>query len=178
MNEDPDKKYRRSTLTHLWPQYQLKDLIKIILTVTFLVSSIAMYRYEPPPRSINIPPESVRNTSDTHDPPTVHENPYGFHPFYQVHGRVQYKNPAIDLCHGIDPQKTILLTILSRASNVHIREAIRQTWGAVRLYNDIEIRLVFIVGVDDGMIRQIEIEQSIYHGVYRPSGRSFFFSIH
>jgi hypothetical protein len=76
------------------------------------------------------------------------------------------------------PSKTLLLAILSRASNVHIREAIRQTWGAVRIYNDIEIRMTFIVGVDDGMIKQIEIEQKIYHGKFHFDKEVFLLLLH
>ncbi|CAF0766789.1 unnamed protein product [Adineta ricciae] len=94
------------------------------------------------------------------------DNPYGFHPFYQAHKRIQFQNPpTYNPCRNIDPSRTLLLAILSRASNVHIREAIRQTWGAMKVYNNIEIRVSFIVGVDDGMLKQIAMEQSIYHDV-------------
>ena len=119
-----------------------------------------MHLYKP---SSSVDSARMNNNMNTSSV-SVEDNPYGFHPFYQIHGRVQYTNPSVNLCDGIDPTRTLLLAILSRESNVHIREAIRQTWGAIRIYNDIEIRLVFIVGVDDGMLRQIEIEQQIYHG--------------
>lgn len=164
MFEDPDKKNRRRNLAALWAQRTTSDVVKIILIFVFLIASIFLYRYEPPtPRPIPLK-ESEKKTLTNSNETLADENPYGFHPFYQVHGRIEYKNPRINLCQGIDPERTILLTILSRASNVHIREAIRQTWGAIRIYNDIEVRLMFIVGVDDGMLKQIEIEQMIYHG--------------
>ncbi|CAF0803711.1 unnamed protein product [Didymodactylos carnosus] len=86
-------------------------------------------------------------------------------PLYLVHKRLGFKNPAISPCDQLNPARTLLITILSRSSNAHIREAIRQTWGALRTYNSIEVRLMFLVGVDDAMLKQIEIEQSIYHDV-------------
>ena len=136
------------------------DLLKILLIIFLLGASLCMHIYVPP---ANMEHVSVYKNITTPSVP-VEDNPYGFHPFYQVHGRVQFTNPSVNLCDGIDPKRTLLLTILSRASNVHIREAIRQTWGAIRIYQEIEVRLVFIVGVDDGMLKQIEIEQQIYHG--------------
>lgn len=164
--DDLDQKHRRRNFAALWAQRTTADVVKIILIVILLISSILLYRYDPPaPTLVNQPGENFTGkTFLNQSEPVVDDNPYGFHPFYQVHGRVEFKNPAINLCQGIDPDKTLLLTILSRASNVHIREAIRQTWGGIRVYNDIEVRLMFIVGVDDGMVRQIEIEQLIYHG--------------
>jgi hypothetical protein len=136
------------------------DLLKIVMIIVLLGASVWMHLYEP---MSNMESANMNNSLITRSV-RVDDNPYGFHPFYQVHERVQYKNPSVNLCDGMDPKRTLLLTILSRASNVHIREAIRQTWGATRIYQDIEIRLVFIVGVDDGMLKQIEIEQEIYHG--------------
>ena len=164
ISEDLDQKHRRRNLAALWAQRTATDVVKIILIFIFLISSILLYRYDPPAPTHQSAENSTGKTLPNQSVPVVDDNPYGFHPFYQVHGRVEFKNPAINLCQGIDPDKTILLTILSRASNVHIREAIRQTWGGIRVYNEIEVRLMFIVGVDDGMIRQIKIEQMIYHG--------------
>lgn len=150
----------KSMQTNIAPDY-----LKFIAIIILLISSMIMYKYEPSPiiRRVN---NITQNLSNQLQKGNTDENPYGFHPFYQVHRRIQYKNPAISACHGMDPSKTILLVILSRASNAHIREAIRQTWGAVKVYNDIEIRLTFVVGVDDGMLKQIEIEQAIYHGKF------------
>ena len=138
------------------------DYLKLVIIVILLIASGIIFNYEPPKiiRRVNHRPVPMNRTQTKG---TIN-NPHGFHAFYQVHERVKYKNPTMNACDGIDPSRTILLAILSRASNVHIREAIRQTWGSIRIYNEIEIRLTFIVGVDDGMIRQIEIEQSIYHG--------------
>jgi len=145
------------------------DYLKLMASILLLTGSVIMYNYEPPPMIIadtnNI--QTLTDVVKTNEKAEVDDNPYGFHPFYQVHKRIQYKNPkTINPCDNIDPSKTLLLTILSRASNVHIREAIRQTWGAIRVYNNIEIRVTFIVAVDDGMIKQIELEQAIYHGKF------------
>jgi hypothetical protein len=148
--------------------------------ILLLTGSVIMYNYEPPPIIIIIPDTTLTNVVKTGEKAEVDDNPYGFHPFYQVHKRIQYKNPkTINPCDNIDPSKTLLITILSRASNVHIREAIRQTWGAIRVYNNIEIRVTFIVAVDDGMIKQIELEQAIYHGkfhLFYKENISFLFS--
>jgi hypothetical protein len=145
------------------------DYLKLIAIIVLFAGSLMMYNYNPSSTTTihyanNNQFQSNASLNNGNDQPE--DNPYGFHPFYQVHKRVQYKNPAINVCDNIDPSKTLLLAILSRASNVHIREAIRQTWGAVRVYHDIEIRIIFLVGVDDGMLKQIEIEQIIYHGEF------------
>jgi hypothetical protein len=163
-DKDPLRKDRRMLSFKVFSQELiLADCLKVLLIILLLGSSILMYRYEPS-QSLSLDNYRNMNLSASSLDDTPENNPYGFHPFYQVHKRVEYKNPAVNLCQGIDPKRTLLLTILSRASNVHIREAIRQTWGAIRTYNDIEVRILFLVGVDDGMLRQIEIEQHIYHG--------------
>lgn len=142
------------------------DYIKMVIIIVLLTASVIMYKYEPitPIKDTPILVRALSNQSNQTEVEEVEDNPYGFHPFYQVHKRVQYKNPVINPCNDIDPKRTILLALLSRASNAHIREAIRHSWGAVRSYNDIEVRITFIVGVDDGMIKQIEMEQNVYHG--------------
>ncbi|CAF0738624.1 unnamed protein product, partial [Didymodactylos carnosus] len=86
-------------------------------------------------------------------------------PSYLVHKRIGFKNPVVLPCEKLKSTKTLLITILSRSSNSYVREAIRKTWGALRTYNHIDIRLVFFVAVDDTMLRQIEIEQLLYHDV-------------
>jgi len=138
------------------------EYLKLIAIIILLTSSVIMYNYEPSPIIDGV----NNNVNDKLQNKEIDDNPYGFHPFYQVHKRIQYTNPTINPCHGIEPSKTILFAILSRATNTHIREAIRQTWGAIKVYNGIEIRVTFIVGVDDGMLKQIEIEQTIYHGKF------------
>lgn len=145
-----------------------KDYVKIIVINMLLITSVIMYHYEPPPKatvssSITVNPV-LTNTSQAVNSEIVDDNPFGFHPFYHVHKRIQYKNPPSHPCTNMNPKKTILIAILSRASNVHIREAIRLTWGSPRSYHGIEVRLSFLVGVDDGMIKQIELEQQLYHG--------------
>ncbi|CAF1189409.1 unnamed protein product [Rotaria magnacalcarata] len=158
---------RNYSLTGQGSKIIAADYIKIIAINTLLLISIILYNYETP--STELPNANlhqvVNNISKIAGTEEIDDNPYGFHPFYQVHRRIQYKNPPVNPCNNIDPKKTLLFAILSRASNVHIREAIRLTWGALRTYNDIEIRLTFLVGVDDGMLKQIEIEQKLYHDV-------------
>lgn len=143
-------------------QISLSDYLKLLAIVVLLGSSVFMFKYRLPPTVRRV--VSNIDTKNMTAAKEVYENPYGFHPFYKVHQRIQYKSPSTNPCNGIDGSKTILLALLSRASNVHIREAIRQTWGGVRVYGDIEVRTTFVVGVDDGMVKQIEIEQNIYHG--------------
>lgn len=143
-------------------QISLSDYLKLLAIIILLGSSVILFKYRLPPTVRRV--VSNINTRNITAPKEVYENPYGFHPFYKVHQRIQYKSPSTNPCNGIDGSKTILLALLSRASNVHIREAIRQTWGGIRMYGDIEVRTTFIVGVDDGMVKQIEIEQKLYHG--------------
>lgn len=143
-------------------QISLSDYLKLLAIIVLLASSAIMFKYRLPPTVRRVVSDiAARNITTEKE---VYPNPYGFHPFYKVHQRIQYRSPRTNPCNGIDGSKTILLALLSRASNVHIREAIRQTWGGVRVYGDIEVRTTFIVGVDDGMTKQIEIEQNIYHG--------------
>lgn len=143
-------------------QISLSDYLKLLAIILLLGTSVIMYKYRLPPTVRRVVSNlAARNMTLAKE---VYENPYGFHPFYKVHQRIQYKSPPVNPCNGIDGSKTILLALLSRASNVHIREAIRQTWGGIRMFGDIEIRTTFVVGVDDGMVKQIEIEQKLYHG--------------
>ncbi|CAF0877275.1 unnamed protein product [Rotaria sp. Silwood1] len=162
------KLYHHNNLSYIQSSKLIAiDYLKIATIIVLLIASIILCKYEPPTKTLHetILNQTLNNQSQNYETDEVDDNPYGFHPFYQVHQRVQYKNPNINPCVDIDPKKTLLIAILSRASNVHIREAIRSTWGAPRTYNDIEIRLTFIVGIDDGMLKQIELEQTIYHDV-------------
>ncbi|CAF0762665.1 unnamed protein product [Rotaria sp. Silwood1] len=162
------KLYHHNNLSYIQSSKLIAiDYLKIATIIVLLIASIILCKYEPPAKTLHetILNQTLNNQSQNYETDEVDDNPYGFHPFYQVHQRVQYKNPNINPCVDIDPKKTLLIAILSRASNVHIREAIRSTWGAPRTYNDIEIRLTFIVGIDDGMLKQIELEQTIYHDV-------------
>ncbi|UJR35328.1 hypothetical protein I4U23_028089 [Adineta vaga] len=150
------------------PIMSTSDYLKVIITLLLLTGSFILSTYKRQPSVATTSPETTISANSTEKSTRItnNDNPYGFHPFYQVHERVRFQNPpTFNPCHNINPSKTLLLAILSRASNVHIREAIRQTWGAIKVYNNIEIRVSFIVGVDDGMLKQIELEQAIYHDV-------------
>ena len=162
---DTEQKDPRSKPSRASDQtFDSNDCLKITLIVLLLSASLLIYRHEPQGERPKYKTFIPHNRSQIVRVTKQYDNPHGFHPFYQAHGRIEFKNPAVNLCHGITPEQTLLITVLSRASNVHIREAIRQTWGAVRTYNRIEVRIMFVVGVDDGMLKQIEIEQSIFHG--------------
>lgn len=154
-----------SWFRHLFTTSIPMEYLKLSVIIILLATSIVMISYKPSPviRRVNRTSGANNQTRIVED---VDDNPYGFHPFYQVHKRIQYKSPTVNTCRGIDGSKTILLALLSRASNAHIREAIRHSWGGVRIIDGIEIRTTFIVGVDDGMIQQIAIEQNIYHGKF------------
>ena len=144
------------------------DYLKIIAIIILLTSSVLMYNYEPTPRTIR--DEIILKIKIIYyQIMKMKKQMIILMVFIHFIKFINVFNIQIQLLiHVIIliQVKLLLLAILSRASNVHIREAIRQTWGAVRTYNDIEIRLTFIVGVDDGMIKQIEIEQTIYHGKF------------
>lgn len=146
------------------------ESLKVIAIIVLLTSSVLLSGHPPSTAPSSDAPFERERTTHAAEREETDENPDGFHPFYQVHKRVRFQNPKNESpCSGINPSRTLLLAVLSRASNVHIREAIRQTWGAVRAYNGIEVRVSFIVGVDDKMLKQIEFEQSIYHGKLRSS---------
>ena len=165
MKMDTEQKDPRSKPSRASDQsFDSNDCLKITLIVLLLTASLLMYRHEP---QVDRPKHDTANTPDPSQAIKVtqpYDNPHGFHPFYQAHGRIEFNNPEVNLCDDIVAERALLITVLSRASNVHIREAIRQTWGGVRTYNKIDVRIVFVVGVDDGMLKQIEIEQSIFHG--------------
>jgi hypothetical protein len=160
---DKNSGFNWNYFNNLWRNIPL-EYLKLVSIIVLLIASVGMFSYKPKPiiRHVNRTEVANNQTRITQ----IDDNPYGFHPFYQVHRRIQYKNPAINTCRGINGRRTILLALLSRASNAHIREAIRHSWGGVRVINDMEIRTTFVVGVDDGMLKQIEIEQSIYHGKF------------
>lgn len=78
-------------------------------------------------------------------------------------------SPFLDL--ESESSNIIPILVLSKASNIDIRDAIRRTWAFERFYrNDtIQIKVFFLVGIDDYMIKRIQSEQNIFSDVIQVS---------
>lgn len=65
------------------------------------------------------------------------------------------------------PDDVIPIMVLSNASNIEVRDAIRRTWGFYRPYRDnsLRIKVFFIVGTDDFMTQRIIMEQNVFDDV-------------
>ncbi|CAF0938438.1 unnamed protein product [Rotaria sp. Silwood1] len=65
------------------------------------------------------------------------------------------------------PTNFIPIMILSKATNIEVRDAIRRTWGFYRSYrNDtLRMKVFFIVGIDDFMTQRIRTEQNVFDDV-------------
>lgn len=65
------------------------------------------------------------------------------------------------------PTDVIPIMVLSNASNIEVRDAIRRTWGFYRPYrnNTVRIKVFFIVGTDDFMTQRILMEQTVFDDV-------------
>jgi hypothetical protein len=66
---------------------------------------------------------------------------------------------------------TIPIIVLSKASQIEVRDAIRRTWAFNQFYkNDtIDVQVFFLVGTDDYTINRIRAEQMIFNDVIRVS---------
>jgi hypothetical protein len=65
------------------------------------------------------------------------------------------------------PSSFIPIMVLSKASNIEVRDAIRRTWGFYRSYRDgaLRIKIFFLVGTDDFMTQRIRMEQVVFDDV-------------
>jgi len=65
------------------------------------------------------------------------------------------------------PANFVPVIVLSKASNIEVRDAIRRTWGFYRSYRDdtLRIRIFFLVGTDDFMTQRIRMEQNVFDDV-------------
>jgi hypothetical protein len=80
-----------------------------------------------------------------------------------------FNSPFLDLSTG--SAIIIPILVLSKASNIEIRDAIRRTWASDGLYaNDTkQFKVFFLVGVDDFMLRRIRTEQILFDDVIQVS---------
>ena len=82
--------------------------------------------------------------------------------------RFTFNNPSKIICNNLeDPNKSVILIVLSRALNLDYRQAIRATWGRSITYqsNNITVRTVFFVGTDDSIYSAIRAEQVIFNDI-------------
>ena len=65
------------------------------------------------------------------------------------------------------PTDFVPIIVLSRASNIEVRDAIRRTWGFYRLYrgSTLRVKIFFLVGTDDFMTQRIIMEQNVFDDV-------------
>lgn len=79
--------------------------------------------------------EKLRN-NQTPDIPPINEYSYNF-----------IKNPK-SKCNNVDELKLVYL-VKSQRSNFEQRRAIRKSWGYEHRFSDVEIRTVFLLGIED-----------------------------
>jgi hypothetical protein len=65
------------------------------------------------------------------------------------------------------PANFVPIIVLSKASNIEVRDAIRRTWGFYRLHREgtLRIKIFFLVGTDDFMTQRIRMEQVVFDDV-------------
>ncbi|CAF0852617.1 unnamed protein product [Adineta ricciae] len=65
----------------------------------------------------------------------------------------------------------IPIIILSKASDIEVRDAIRRTWGFDRLHRNatIQYKIFFLVGIDDLFVKRIHTEQILFDDVIQVS---------
>ncbi|CAF1585295.1 unnamed protein product [Adineta steineri] len=78
-------------------------------------------------------------------------------------------SPYLDLSSKLP--LIIPIIVLSKASNIEIRDAIRRTWGTDRLYANttIQYKVLFLVGIDDSLLKRIQSEQILFDDVIQVS---------
>ncbi|CAF1359740.1 unnamed protein product [Rotaria sordida] len=79
---------------------------------------------------------------------------------------IEFINPVF-LNLESESSNIIPIIVLSNASNIEARDAIRRTWGYDQLYqnNKIQIRVFFLVGIEDFMMKRIHAEQLLFDDV-------------
>ncbi|CAF0900286.1 unnamed protein product [Adineta steineri] len=65
------------------------------------------------------------------------------------------------------PSDFIPVMVLSKATNIEVRDAIRRTWGFYRSYrgNDLRVKIFFIIGTHDFMTQRILMEQNVFDDI-------------
>jgi hypothetical protein len=79
---------------------------------------------------------------------------------------IEFNNsPYLDLQSF--PNDLVPIIVLSKASNIEVRDAIRRTWGFSRLYrhSTLRIKVFFLVGTDDFLTQRLIMEQNVFDDV-------------
>jgi hypothetical protein len=93
---------------------------------------------------------------------------YSNKPPFSMLDRLTFINPSKLICsHLLELEHTLLIVVLSRASNFDYRQAIRATWGRTGKYKASRIRIqtLFFVGTDDLVQTAIRHEQELFNDV-------------
>ncbi|CAF1520774.1 unnamed protein product [Rotaria sp. Silwood1] len=83
---------------------------------------------------------------------------------------IEFVNPVFLNLESVS-SNIIPIIVLSNASNIERRDAIRRTWGFKQSYrnNTIPIKVFFLVGIDDFTMKRIHAEQLIFDDVIQVS---------
>ena len=78
-------------------------------------------------------------------------------------------SPFLDL--ESNSSKIIPVVVLSKTTNIEVRDAIRRTWAVRQSYGNstMKIKVFFFVGIDEFMMRRVRAEQFIFDDVIQVS---------
>ena len=84
---------------------------------------------------------------------------------------IEFLNPLYMDVNSTSSSTLVPIIVLSKASNMEQRDAIRRTWALDESYRNgtIKVKVIFLVGTDDYMIRRIRAEQTLFDDVVQVS---------
>ena len=84
---------------------------------------------------------------------------------------IEFFNPLYLDVNSTSSATLVPIIVLSKASNIELRDAIRRTWALDQSYRNgtIKVKVIFLVGTDDYMTRRIRAEQILFDDVVRVS---------
>ena len=88
-----------------------------------------------------------------------------------IFSSIEFTNPPYFNSTSSSSSTVIPIIVLSKASNIEIRDAIRRTWAFDRffLHHTVEIQVFFLVGFDDLSSQRIRAEQRLFNDVIHVS---------
>jgi hypothetical protein len=127
-------------------------------------------------RHMNILKKVARNMLQSKDqvsdvgnaPPPISES----EKLKSILSSIEFFNPLyLDVNSTSSSSTLVPIIVLSKASNMEQRDAIRRTWALDESYRNgaIKVKVIFLVGTDDYMIRRIRAEQILFDDVVQVS---------
>ena len=98
--------------------------------------------------------------------------------FQSILHRFTFINPPKLICnYPKNTENFLIILVLSRGLNIDFRQVIRATWGRNRKYkqNNIYIKTIFFVGIDDSVQYAIQDEQIMFNDVVQIGKEIIFF---